>query len=65
MSNLDHWRNDGYIICPHCEHKITDVYDYGFNIADEYETEIDCPKCEKVMCITINVEVKFSSSKKE
>lgn len=63
--DLDYWRNEGFILCPYCNFKLKEYWDYGFEYVDGYDTEIDCPECDNTICVTINLELKFTSSKKE
>lgn len=60
---LKYWRNNGFILCPHCEHKISDVWDYEFPIQDGHEAEVDCPHCSGRICIVQSIEKRYTSCK--
>ena len=61
---LKYWGNKGFILCPHCEYKISDVWDYEFPIQDGYESEIDCPDCFGRICVMQSIETRYTSSKR-
>lgn len=62
MSDLIYWQSRDCILCPHCDHAIRDVWDYEFPLKDGYTTEIDCPNCEDMIFVQIDVETKYTSS---
>jgi hypothetical protein len=61
-SDYKYWLNTRPI-CPHCDHEIRDVWDYEFPDRDGFQTDFDCPKCEKKVYLEINLELKYSTSK--
>lgn len=50
------------IVCPYCGHRMTD--DEGY-FEREGDGEYDCDECGKTFNFTVNIEVTYSTSRKE
>lgn len=51
------------IVCPHCDHKHEDSYDYfSYRSCDGDVREIECADCEKEFEVTIHISWKYSST---
>lgn len=64
MSELKYFSNSN-IVCPHCDYKMEDWWDYGIKIEDGHETSMDCSSCEKLVYIKVNSAVTFTTAKEE
>ena len=54
--------NQETIVCPYCDYKIEDVWDYIDSSYSDYEN-VECPECEKEFEVSIHREITFSTNK--
>nr|DAT67846.1 MAG TPA: hypothetical protein [Caudoviricetes sp.] len=60
MENTEY---ENQIVCPYCGHK--DNNSWEFSGSDGEELEHDCPKCGKTMICCRNVQITYSTYRKE
>ena len=51
------------IVCPYCGDEDNDSWEFGGG--DGEELEIDCPKCGETMLCTRNIQITYSTYRKE
>jgi len=59
MNENEHTYTDE-IVCPHCGYQFNDSWE----LADDGEQEVTCEKCEEDFLLYTNIEITYSTTKK-
>ena len=49
------------IICPHCEHKFSDSWEFSDGMLDGDTEEIECENCDKKFTFNFHLEIRYST----
>ena len=47
------------ISCPVCGQQITDLWEYGSGPGPEFDTEIECPSCDRPLSLSRTISVTY------